>query len=142
MSVDISIDQIQYVQIVGKPLFLGNCWYNGESDEEGNIPILNKNKVLDFKIDVGTGKIVNWIDGDVAKIHYKVRDACDYLLLDKNGNQLISLNEYDQFYVPDFLDFHKGYGDYLIMTINPNGFIEEFDHDKMKKQLIEFIQNL
>lgn len=133
------VDEVKYIHVMGEPRYLEDCFYNFEADEEGNVPILNENKLLDFKIDVHSGHIVDWKNGNVARVHYKVCDQCNYLLLNENGDVLFSLNENGLWYVPEFLDFEKeSYGDYLIMNIDNKGFIQEFNKDTMRNSLIEF----
>ena len=79
-------------------------------------------------IDIDTGQIVNWAQGVKAFIHYKVCDdfACD--ILDSNNDVIAS---YDG-YVPKIMcPADDGYGDYIIMRIDENGFIQNW-----KKELI------
>lgn len=77
-------------------------------------------------INVDNGKIENWEIGKTADIHYKVCDnfMCD--VLDKDGDVV---REYDD-YVPRIMcPNENGYGDYIIMHIDENGFIEGWDKD-------------
>lgn len=72
-------------------------------------------------IDIETGQIINWTQGVKARIHYKVCDdfVCD--ILDANNDVIDS---YDG-YVPRIMcPADEGYGDYIIMNINENGFIQ------------------
>lgn len=76
-----------------------------------------------LKINIDTGNIINWPIGNSAKIHYKVCDDGHYTLLDNNENQLAEFESY----VPNvFAIDDQGYGDYVIMTINEEGFIENW----------------
>ncbi len=77
-------------------------------------------------IDVNTGKILNWQQGTTAKVHYKICDDGIYILLDKNRNQIIQKDGY----VIDSLSINdNGYGDYIIIEIDENGFIKDFNLD-------------
>lgn len=100
---------------------------NGEqdSDECPQMPLrLGDYWVLD--IDLETGKIKNWPEGTTASVHYKVCDAGTYSLLDAEGNSVISINEY----VPAMLcPKDDGYGDYVIMDIDADGFIDGWKAD-------------
>lgn len=72
-------------------------------------------------IDIETGKVVNWEQGMTASIHYKVCDdfSCD--ILDENKNVVTSYEGY----VPSVMcPKEDGYGDYIIMDIDENGFIQ------------------
>ena len=78
-----------------------------------------------LEIDAEHGVILNWPKGNTAHVHYKVCDGChaDYFL---NGNKICD-NEKDG-YVPDFLcPADSGYGDYMIMDINEEGQIADWN---------------
>lgn len=75
-------------------------------------------------IDLEEGKIVDWPKGVDADIHYKVCDDGTYSLLDKDKNVLIEVNSY----VPDILcPKEEGYGDYIIMDIDEDGYIADWE---------------
>lgn len=75
-------------------------------------------------IDLDNGHILNWSKGDVAKIHYKSCDENVVVIKDRNGEEV---NDYTG-YVPNFLDpYRDGYGDYVIMEVDSNGYIRDFD---------------
>ena len=78
-----------------------------------------------LEIDAEHGVILNWPKGNTAHVHYKVCDGChaDYFL---NGKKICD-NEKDG-YVPDFLcPADSGYGDYIIMDINEEGQIADWN---------------
>lgn len=75
-------------------------------------------------INIDEGKIENWCIGKTADIHYKVCDDFICEVLDSNGEVVC---EYDN-YVPKIMcPADSGYGDYIIMHIDKNGFIEGWD---------------
>jgi phage protein len=77
-------------------------------------------------IDINTGQIINWKQGVSAFVHYKVCDEGEYTLLDKDKNEIVSI----QSYVPYVLyPEDEGYGDYIIMSIDENGFIKKWKCD-------------
>ena len=77
-------------------------------------------------IDLDRGCIVNWPVGCVAKIHYKSCDENRVVLRDRHGEVIKEYNGY----VPDILDPHReGDGDYVVMEIDSNGYIADFDND-------------
>lgn len=77
-------------------------------------------------IDLDNGRILNWCRGDVAKIHYKSCDGNVVVIKDRNGEEVKDYTGY----VPRFLDpYREGYGDYVIMEIDSNGYIRDFDND-------------
>lgn len=85
-------------------------------------------------IDIETGQIVNWSQGTTARVHYKVCDdfLCD--ILDGNKNVITS---YDG-YVPKIMcPADEGYGDYIIMNIDENGFIQGWEKELIKRLIQE-----
>lgn len=76
-------------------------------------------------IDVDNGIIANWPKGVAADIYAKVCDDGTYSILDKNKQVIKTL---DQSYVPDCLAINdNGYGDYIIMTIDADGKIKDWN---------------
>lgn len=79
------------------------------------------------EIEIETGKILNWKQGVKAEIHYKVCDCCGWELKDENGEVVLSAEDG---YVPSTLcPKEKGYGDYIIMDIDENGMIADWEFD-------------
>lgn len=92
-------------------------------DTDGNIPCRVDDNWCPI-IELETGKITNWEQGKTAEIHYKVCDECNYSIDDINGEEVI----HRECYVPDFLcPKESGYGDYIIMDIDENGMIKDFN---------------
>lgn len=82
-------------------------------------------------IEIETGRIVNWKQGITAEIHYKVCDDFECDILDENKHQIISYEGY----VPKIMcPKDSGFGDYIIMDIDENGFIKGWE-----KRLIEYV---
>lgn len=78
-------------------------------------------------IDIETGQILNWRQGVTASIHYKVCDQCSWELKDESGKVVLSMEDD---YVPETLyPKENGYGDYIIMDIDENGVIADWDFD-------------
>lgn len=76
-------------------------------------------------IDLDNGRIMNWSQGNVAKIHYKSCDENVVVIKDRNGEVVKDYTGY----VPRFLDpCREGYGDCVIMEIDSNGYIRDFDN--------------
>lgn len=74
-------------------------------------------------IDLDNGQIINWQKGVSASIHYKSCNENCINIIDRECNVV---KEYEG-YVPRFLCKEKGYADYVIMDIDENGFIQNFD---------------
>lgn len=90
-----------------------------------------------IKIDTNTGNIVGWPEGVTANIHYKVCDEGIYWLEDTEGNEIHKIESY----VPELFDFcDDSYGDYLIMTVDENGHIEEwYEYDELQDRVQSFL---
>lgn len=85
-------------------------------------------------IDIESGQITNWTKGISANVHYKVCDdfICD--IVDKDGAAIVSYDDY----VPDIMcPADKGYGDYIIMDIDENGFIQGWNKELIKELINE-----
>lgn len=88
-------------------------------------------------IDIETGQIRNWREGTTAEIHYKVCDEFKCKVIDEKGGVHCEIKDYDG-YVPDFMcPKERGYGDYIIMDIDENGYIQDWD----KGKVLEFIES-
>ena len=109
---------------------------NGETDDFENpkIPCVKDNgrwKIWDILIDAKTGQIVNWDKGVTASIYYKVADGGEYMAYDDKMNKVFTL----AWYVPKFMDFddsdgNYGYGDYIGLEIDENGYIENWPNNE------------
>ena len=70
-------------------------------------------------IDIDDGRILDWQDGKSGRLYLKVVDEGSYYLIDDEGNEVLSIEEY---YVPNKLLPGK-YGDYIDLNIDEKGFI-------------------
>jgi len=96
-----------------------------ENENDPHIPCRAATELWCPEIDVNTGRILNWEQGVTASVHYKVCDECEieYYV----GNTLICNND-GYWYCPDFLcPEDNGYGDYIIMDIDGDGYIQGWD---------------
>lgn len=108
---------------------------NGEDDDEDNprMPCVENDR-WNILIDIKTGKIVNWKQGVSARISYKVVDDGIYTAYDNNMNELYELVDY----VPDLMSLDDdGYGDYMNLTINEDGYIDKWPNNKEIMWFIE-----
>ena len=97
---------------------------NGIDDDDGTLIPCRIGDAWCPIIDLATGKIEGWPENTIASIHYKVCDAGVYTLLDADGNEVCVKDGY----VPDIMaPDGKGYGDYIIMQVGPDGAILNFD---------------
>lgn len=85
-------------------------------------------------IDIETGQIVNWKQGTTANVHYKVCDDFQCNVLD--GDKDVIASYYG--YVADVMcPDDEGYGDYIIMNIDENGFIQRWNKELIRKLVKE-----
>ena len=76
-------------------------------------------------IEIDTGIITNWKQGVKAEIHYKVCDGCAWSLKDKEGE--VVLYEMDGYVPKTLCPKEAGYGDYIIMDVDENGQIADWE---------------
>lgn len=91
---------------------------NGAEDADGEmIPFRVKDAWCPV-IDLTSGVIEDWPEGTTADVHYKVCDDGKYQLLDAEKNVVREIEGY----VPKIMaPGGNGYGDYVVMTIGPDG---------------------
>lgn len=74
-------------------------------------------------IDLDKGQILNWPKDKEAKICYKVVDEFYCILNDSNGDCVSEYNDY----VPRCMQLdEEGYGDYIYITIDSEGYIKNW----------------
>lgn len=133
MKVDLKIKQtfnVKYIYANFGVRYYEDSELNGVEDDSTlpKMPCYDKeDKRWKLTIDVDNGQITNWEKGNTAKIHYKVCDDGEYKIFDKN---MIQIGKTIHSYVPEiFAIDDDGYGDYVIMTIDENGFILDWNID-------------
>lgn len=97
---------------------------NGIEDNDGTLIPCREDKDADNwypVIDIETGRIINWQEGTIADIHYKVCDDGDYYLFSDDKETPVI---HKSGYVPDCVCAEgEGYGDYIKMHVDSKGFI-------------------
>lgn len=77
-----------------------------------------------MEINVNDGVVLNWPQGHTGRIYSKPVDSGVYTFTDAGGNTLKQIADY----VIDGLDIDsEGWGDYIIMTINEDGKIKNWN---------------
>lgn len=90
-------------------------------------------------INIEKGQVVNWQRGNTANVFYKV---CDGFACRFTGHLDVSILDYEG-YVPDFMcPGDTPDGDYVIMDIDENGYIKDWNVNRVKKFVEYFIDNL
>lgn len=99
---------------------------NGVEDETGELMPCRVEDYWCPSIDVDSGKIMNWTKGIKAEIHYKICDDGEYTLRGEDGKKVIAIDGY----VPNCMSpKENGYGDYIIMDVDENGVIVDWEFD-------------
>lgn len=97
---------------------------NGEEDADGTLIPFRRGEIWDIKINLETGAISDWPKGTVAEVHYKVCEDGVYSLLKDDGSIAVEIDGY----VPSMLaPDGDGYGDYVILKIDENGQIQNWE---------------
>jgi len=99
---------------------------NGVEDTEGNLMPCFDGKNWCPMIEIETGKIINWEQGKTASVHYKSCDENNFYLLDEHKS---IVSELEGYVIGMMCPKENGYGDYVIMDIDENGFIKDFKAD-------------
>lgn len=117
-----------------EPRYWEDAKINGIEDTYGELMPLKENQSVRMTIDLESGRVLNWPEGTTAKLYYKVCDQGEYFLLNDIQE---TIAKYKSDYVPDsFLCFgDEGFGDYIIMNINEEGFIESYTKPQIRKDL-------
>ncbi len=99
---------------------------DGVEDEKGDLIPCRDGDTWKPTIEIETGKILNWKQGVKADIHYKVCDDGTYSLMDSEFKRVATIDGY----VPKFMSpKENGYGDYIIMEVDENGIIQNWNPD-------------
>lgn len=94
---------------------------NGATDDDGELIPCREGDDWKPKIDIETGQILNWEQGKTADIHYKICDDGTYTLTTEDGTEICG----NDAYVPKCMSpKEEGFGDYIIMDVDANGFIQ------------------
>lgn len=111
-----------WLQVDAEVRYWEDAEVNGEPDDHGDlIPLKQEDRWVPV-IRLADGFIGGWPAGTTADIHYKVCDQGEYFLLNA---ALQRVAKYYSDYVPSILAVgDKGYGDYIILKVAADGFIE------------------
>lgn len=128
-----------YIEIAAGVCYWEDSAFNGVEDIDGTLVPFKKGNDWCPIIELDSGKFVDWPAGTDAFIYYKVCDQGNYWLLDENKKRIA---KWKGVYVPDDILCigENGYGDYIIMSVNNQGGIENWkapELDGGQWQLIE-----
>lgn len=111
-----------YIEVRAEVRYWEDSLVNGVEDESGSLIPFREGSLWCPKIRLSDGMVMNWPEGTIADVHYKVCDQGEYWLLDENSERIAHWKGY---YVPDAFLCHddEGYGDYIIFKVGGDGFI-------------------
>lgn len=116
--------EVKFLAVAAKPRYWEDSDVNGMEDINGTLIPCREGDLWKPLIDIEKGKITNWVSGVTASIHYKVCDQGEYKLIDEKGNCVLVYGPY----APDVLATNgEGFGDYLIMKIDEEGYIKNWN---------------
>lgn len=121
-------EEVAFLKVIATVRYWDDAQVNGDEDSIGSLIPLRVGNEWCPTIELATGRILDWPIGTTAKVHYKVCDEGEYSLLDA---QMMAVAERVNEYVPDGLLCvgDRGYGDYIVLTIDADGFIVGWDPD-------------
>lgn len=129
MQIEVTVKQkidVKTLHVEAGARYWEDATVNGVEDEEGELIPFRDGDYWKPVIELETGKVIDWPKGTIALIHYKVCDDGTYMLKGENGEEV----KYKGDYVPNILSpKENGYGDYIIMDIDENGFIQNWKAD-------------
>lgn len=119
--------EIKTLRVAAEVRYWEDSEINGIPDDTGDLTPFRKGELWCPVIDIETGIIKDWPKGTKAEIHFKICDSGSYYLENGKGETVLSI---ENDYVPSMLSpKENGYGDYIIMDIDENGQIQDWDSD-------------
>lgn len=118
---------VSYLLISAEVRYWEDASVNGIEDTDGSLIPKRNGALWEPVIDLHAGVILGWPSGTVADIHYKVCDAGEYWFLNSAAERIA---KYKNYYVPDFLPGDH-YGDYIIMKVDGEGKIQNWDTNQI-----------
>lgn len=112
--------EAKYIEVQAEVRYWEDAEVNGIEDAEGTLIPFRRGDLWCPVIRLSDGAIIAWPKDTTASIHYKVCDAGEYWLLDKEQNRI---GKYQGDYVPDSFLCHgdECYGDYIIFDVGADG---------------------
>lgn len=119
---------VKYLKVEAGVRYWEDARVNGLDDDAGDLIPCRYGCTWAPIIDLDTGIIQDWPANTIASIHYKVCDDGRYALLSADRTEVKAIDGY----VPSIMcPDENGYGDYIIMTVGPDGAILNFAGDDL-----------
>lgn len=136
MKIKIKIEkefEAKYIHASVGARYWEDATVNGVEDTDGTLIPCRVGDIWKPIILIDSGKIINWKQGTTADIHYKSCDNNTFKLLDENEEEIVSIEGY---VIDTMCPEKEGYGDYVIMKVDENGFIANW-----QPNMDDFIEN-
>lgn len=110
----------KFIEVSAGVRYWEDARVNGVEDKNGSLIPFRDGDLWKPFIRLSDGLVENWPENTQAYIHYKVCDAGQYWLCDENKERIA---KWTGDYVPNSFLCHgdKGYGDYIIFTVETTG---------------------
>ena len=114
-----------FLEVSAEVRYWEDATVNGVTDDLGTLIPFRSGELWTPIIRLSDGAIVDWPQGTVASVHYKVCDQGEYWLLDGNKARV---EKCAGDYVPDSFLCHgdTGWDDYIIFNVGAEGIIEKW----------------
>ena len=116
--------QATYIEVSAEVRYWEDSIVNDVEDTDGTLTPMRQGDCWVPVIRLADGIVMDWPQGIVADVHFKVCDAGEYWLLNEAGEKLA----WRSGYVPGAFLCHgdNGFGDYIILKIGPDGQIADY----------------
>ncbi len=122
--------QAEYIEVSAEVRYWDDAVVNGKEDTDGKLIPFRFGRVWSPVIRIADGLVMDWPQGTVASIYYKVCDAGEYWLLDADRKRIAKAAGY---YVPEGLCHgDQGYGDYIIFDVDGSGQIAKYSRPSIE----------
>lgn len=119
-----------YIEVSANVRYWEDATINGADDTDGTLTPSRNGECWTPVIRLADGVVMDWPQGTVANVHFKVCDQGEYWLQDERRKRIAKWGGH---YVPD--DFlcpgDNGDGDYIIMKINAEGVIQKWKNPEI-----------
>ena len=115
-----------YIEVSAGVRYWEDATINGVNDDNGTLTPFKRGYDWCPVIRLADGQVMDWPQGTVADIHFKVCDDGEYWLLDESKQRI---GKWGGYYVPNDFLCHgdTGHGDYIILKINAEGVIQKWE---------------
>lgn len=116
-----AVSQARFLEVEAAVRYWEDAWLNGAQDTEGRMPLRHQD-LWKPVIELATGMVLAWPEGQYAEVQYKVCDGGRYWLLNDSKQRIA---QWKGSYVPDLLSVGSDWasGDYIELKVGPAGCI-------------------